>query len=1275
MEMSQTASMHFPLYLPRTLLAWQADPDAGAYTEFDGTLVFSDISGFTALSEQLAKKGRVGAEEITQVLNAAFTELLNVAALDGGDLLKFGGDALLHVFSGDGHAARAARSSFEMRNALDDYQSSNSPTPLSMSVGLASGLVQFFLAGSTNRELVVAGPTASLVAEMEGAADSGQILMAPATAESVDDIAIGDSRRGGFLLVHSPDSAEWDEDEEFGDETTPVDYGSFISARLRKHLTLTFNEGEHRMANVGFVKLTGFDALLAKDGPERAGAELNDTVTAVQEAAERFGVCFLQSDISADGTKLILTSGVPERRDGDMERMLRSVHATLQIASPFPLHIGVATGGVFAGDLGARTRRVYTVMGDTVNLAARLCGAAAPGQALITERLAVEAEFSATALEPIELKGKSQPTTAYLLGDPTAGTTTLSDQLLPLIGRDAEFSQLSALLATATAGRGRVVDVVGRSGVGKTRLLLALANHAHGVPTFVATGEPYEANTAYFVFGQFLRTVLGIDSSPEESGDRLSQVIRERSPDLTPWAPLVARVVGATVPATPEVEALDDGFQESKTAEIVAQLLTALVPGPALAFIDGAQWIDDASRTLLDKLVPTIKAQPWLVVIGRRPDVGWEEFAGSDEDTIELGPLDDAATAALAAAALGEEAVPAPKVDAIVTRSGGNPFFLLELVAAAIRGEQELPTSVEAAVAARIDRLQLKDRRLLGFAAVLGQRFSLDLLADALPEAAAAVDGAEAWERLSEFIAMSVSGEMRFRHPIVRDVAYEGLPFERRRDLHRAIGEALERRARNRPQRFAELLSIHFDQAEDFAKAWNYSVMAAERARRKYANVDAADLYKRALAAEERMEGDATPAEKVAIAEALGDVTEVVGLYGDAEAAYLMALGIIGDAGLDAGRILLKRGTLRERTADYDDGLAILAQVPKALQGAGGDADEILLESIVETAAIRSRQGAMEDTVVLCTDVIERADPALHRQVIAHAYYLIEFAYTRLNHPNRGTVGEKAAEIYRDLGDLVRLGNVLNNLGYDAFYLGKWDQAYDYWTEAKETRDKAGDIVGSALQENNIAEIHTHRGNYLEARRLLEHALRVWRGAGYEIGVAYANANLGLLASRQGQPEEARRHLDEAFGGFTAAGAEAYLPDVRVRYAEFLLAHGDAVEAEAMLAPDIAASTESGDSLALSTLYRLRGIARHQLGDREAARADLELSLDLARKADARYDEVLALDALEYWSVSGGAADSGWGDQARPLIDSLGIGEVSGGARLMGKQEKPDGSD
>ncbi|MBT8211661.1 MAG: DUF2791 family P-loop domain-containing protein, partial [Acidimicrobiia bacterium] len=889
--MTLPTSMQYSLYLPRVLLGWLASGSDQPYLEIDGTLVFSDISGFTALTERLAEKGKEGAEEVTTVLNGAFTELLNASALEGGDLIKFGGDALLLLFSGEGHAARAAVAAFDMRDALEDYQESRSPTPLTMSVGLASGPVQLFIAGDTSREVIVAGPTATTLTEMEGTAESGDILLAPSTAELIDDFALGDEKGGGVLLEDAPDADEPDDDEEFG-EAPDVDLGDYVSSRLRKHLSLGFNEGEHRFANIAFVKVEGFDSYLEANGSNVAQADLDAVVKQVQAAADHYAVTFLQTDISADGVKMMLASGVPERADRDRERMLRTLDRVTSVESPFEIHVGAAHGSVFAGDLGARTRRVYTVMGDTVNLAARLASAAEARQVLVTEEFDDVHIFETTPLEPVDLKGKSKPVIPYLLGGPLeADDAAAQTDLLPLIGRDEELTTLTNLVEEAAEGSGSIVTVVGAAGTGKTRLLQEVRDRAADAQVVVANCEPYESNTAFFALGQLVRNALNVHREDEDPAGRLTEILIGADPELAPWVPLVARVAGISMDPTPEVEALDAKFQETKTAEVIGAAMAATLEGTVIAFIDGAQWIDDASQSLLDHLVPTISAEPWVVVASSR-------VAPEDESaqTLNLEPLDAESSTALAVAALGDQALPAPVIDAIVSRSGGNPFFLLELVGSASEGDGQLPTSVEAAVAARIDHLQVRDRRLLGYAAVLGQQFSLDLMADALPDAS--VDDTDAWQRLAEFLETSLGGKVRFRQPIVRDVAYEGLPFERRRQLHEAIGEALERRARKRPERFAELLSLHFDLAGVFSKAWEYSVMAAERARRKYANVDAAELYRRALDAEDSMEGEAPPTERAQVAEALGDVTEVAGLYGKAEEAFLEAQRIFGEAGV-----------------------------------------------------------------------------------------------------------------------------------------------------------------------------------------------------------------------------------------------------------------------------------------------------------------------------------------------------------------------------------------
>lgn len=129
--------------------------------------VFADVSGFTRLSDELAKQGRIGSEQVTGILNGAFSELLDVALLDGGDLIHFGGDALFLMFHGEDHAARAARSTFDMRQVLDAYQETDSPVPLSMSMGLASGSILLFLGGATTRYLIATGATVDEMLALE----------------------------------------------------------------------------------------------------------------------------------------------------------------------------------------------------------------------------------------------------------------------------------------------------------------------------------------------------------------------------------------------------------------------------------------------------------------------------------------------------------------------------------------------------------------------------------------------------------------------------------------------------------------------------------------------------------------------------------------------------------------------------------------------------------------------------------------------------------------------------------------------------------------------------------------------------------------------------------------------------------------------------------------------------------------------------------------------------------------------------------------------------
>ena len=197
-------------YLPRMLIDWLAEAPGTMLREVDGTIVFVDISGFTKMSERLARNGKVGAEEVTDVIGAVFARLLSVAYGDGGGLIKFGGDALLLLFTGHDHPIKGARAAVGMRKALRDIgaiETTAGKVTLRMSVGVHSGTFHFFLVGESHRELIITGPAATETVSMEGAAVAGEILASQATAEALPPAVLGQAEGRWRPAAEHPDRA------------------------------------------------------------------------------------------------------------------------------------------------------------------------------------------------------------------------------------------------------------------------------------------------------------------------------------------------------------------------------------------------------------------------------------------------------------------------------------------------------------------------------------------------------------------------------------------------------------------------------------------------------------------------------------------------------------------------------------------------------------------------------------------------------------------------------------------------------------------------------------------------------------------------------------------------------------------------------------------------------------------------------------------------------------------------------------------------------------
>lgn len=1251
-------------YLPRLAIQWAAEDPSATTREVDGSLVFVDISGFTKMSERLARHGKVGAEEVTDILGAVFTRLLAVAYAEGAGLLKFGGDALLLWFSGDEHAVRAARSAHGMRATLRSIgalETTAGKVTLRMSIGVNSGRFHFFLVGKSHRELIITGPAATETVRMESAATAGEILLSPTTATLLADRILGEAKGPGRLLRSAPSGLSLEGSAMDLPDTVP-DLLPYIPVGLRESI-LAGTEPEHRSATIAFIHFDGTDALIEGEGPEAAAVALEELVCDVQEAVDTQGVCFLASDADADGGKLILTAGVPRMVGDDEERMLLALRQIVERERRLPIRIGVNRGPVFSGDVGPAYRRTYTVMGDPVNLAARLMAKAAPGHVLATagvlDRSATR--FELAELEPFTVKGKTRPVHAWSVGPRIGRPKHTAAQEYPLLGRDEELDLLTSAQDLARAGRRRTIVITGEAGLGKTRLLDEVLERSPDFEVFGATGESFTSTTPYVAWRDVLREMIGAgwDDPSATVVARLRSLVEAHEPALLPWLPLIATAADAEAEPTPEVAALGPEYRRPRLHQAVIGLLRAIRTTPTLFAFEDAQLMDEASADLLQAIATDERDdRPWLILALRRPEGdGFDPPAGPTVTALDLQPLELDGSRILAVLATDDAPLPEHLLLETIERAGGNPQLLLDLILAARSGEGSLPGSVEAAATVRIDSLTPRDRQLVRRVSVFGLAFHPRFLPDVFDESAPMPDE-RTWERLAEFFEPEGGGYLRFRRAVIRDAAYSGLPFRTRQRLHVAVGSHFEREAAH-PEEIAGLLSLHFSLGADHERAWRYAEVAATHAAGIFANVEAAILYRRALDAA-RASGVVPAAVMAAVAESRADVLYMAGEFRGAAQSLDGARRLVAGDALGEARLLLKRSRIEEKLGRYSQALRWATRARRALERLEGlEAARERAQQSAWYATVLQAQGRSRDAVAWAERAIAEATAAGDLDALARAYNALDWSNLQLGRPT-GDAWPRALAIYEEQGDLAGQARILSNLGMEAFYAGRWDEALGFAERGRDIELRIGNFVGAATDASNIAELRCEQGAYDEAEAQLRDALRVARAAGHRWGVGLATSILALVLARTGRFDDALDLFAQAASELNAIGAteDALLNDARL--AECHVLTGDAAAALRIVADTLReGAAPGGISMAVSQLERIRGYALIQTGSTPEARLAFERSLEAARARDDLLQTALTLVALarlDRWE--GGPVDDEVNAEATTSLERLGIRRV-----------------
>lgn len=1248
------ATQQLDRFVPGHVLA-RLERDDHVVAEVEGTLCFIDISGFTALSERLAARGRVGAEELTEVLGRVFGDMLDLVADRGGTLLKFGGDALLLLFEGSDHAMQAACAAVEMRAALrraTEIPTSVGRVALRMSVGLHSGSVHLFRLSGTHRELIVAGPACTHVNLMEGTADAGEILISSATRRLLPDGAATRAKGDGWLLRWRTSRATACGVPRHFDERVaePQDY---VSTALRTHLQAGESDSEHRLATVLFVKVLGIDDHIADEGAEVTARALQELIANVTSIADTQEVTFLATDVDANAFKIILVAGVPVTSIDEDGKALRAARDIADLATPFALKLGVNRGHVFSGEVGTESRSTYTIMGDTVNLAARLMASAPQGAVYASPEVVNGSTtlFASEPVEPFHVKGKSEPVHALSLGEETGTRTARETQTVPFVGRDRELTALRTAVRAVEDGIGGAFAVTGPTGIGKTRTVSEAVDDAT-VDVIEVRAEPYGAANPYRPFRDPVRSLLGVERSDETTMARqLLATVRRNAPELLPLAPLLGDIAQVDVPSTPESAAIEPRFRQARAVDTFIRLLEVTHPEPLVIVGDDMHWADAATEALIDRLVRGSASHPWLVIQTCRNRIHHEAVT-----TLPLDPFDDERARNLVHAATEAAPLRPDAVDAIVDRSGGNPLFILELVK--IAGDagdvSSLPTSLDGVVGSQIDRLEPLPRRVLGYLSVLGRSFRTSVAREFLRSQGITLDEATR-ERLDDFIDADGSDRLQFRHAMVRDTAYEGLSYRRRRSLHMTAGQMVVDATPGSKDAVADILGLHFFLGGDLERAWVHCRTAGDRNMERYANPEAAQQFERAIEASRGVD-KATDADVRDLWVKLGDVRERLGEFDASLQAYRRASALTeGDPAARAD-VVLKRSRAKERAGRYSAALAEATRARKVAEEAG--LGRIRARALGQAAILRQAQQRPEDAMKAARTAIAAAEAIGDEVGLARAYSVLDYALVMTGDLAGATNSEKSLEIYRRLGMAEDEAKIAPNLGAYEYWRGNWNQALRLYEEGRATLERLGNVVDAAHTAANIGEVLVNQGRFDEAQEPLMTARRTYAASGFGEGLAFVDVLIGRMHGLRGDLDAADSSLRSAIDESRALALDASILEASVHLADAACRAGSPERGLAILAEAEAEAPDAYADYYAPLIARIRGSILDSAGRTDASREVLELGRSVAAERGEPYEEALLILTLARLDAAGVDADEQ--SRAREMLRTLGVRSIPG---------------
>lgn len=1212
-ELLQTLSIYAPPSVARRAFNDPHLQPGGTWRRFHAATAFADISGFTPLAEELASAGVRGAEELTSVLNQVFEALITTVESHGGRVVKFGGDALSLAWPCQPEHLeeavwRAIEAAFDMQAAMARFATVSTRQgqfELKMKIGVSAGeLLEVNAGGVFSRwEYVLAGAPMANMSSAENHAQAGEIVIDAAAWQLVkgQDVSLLEQNPSAFTKeettpIHS---------HLFGQEVAPGFYritdfwggltpqplippdwsqldsaaATNVVATLRSYIPGAIGSllesghydmlAELKPMTICFIGFDGIDYSNEAD----AGPRLSHFMRDAQEVIYYYEGSVNKLAVGDKGSVLLVLFGAPPFFHEDDE--IRAVACTLGLCKVASRHnlkarVGLAAGAVFAGPLGAPQRREYTVIGDTVNLAARLMQKAGDGEVWLDQSVYGRASrfFEFEDLGQTQVKGKSEARHIYHAlreKEQDIEDQSASYLLTELTGRDKELAQVDALADSVWAGRGQVLLLSGEAGVGKSRLAMEIVRRwmdSGGVPH---TGDclSYGRQTPYLPWRGILTSIVGLSTrlSVEQRLRRIENMLRRLPAPAAAgqttiatgnyWLdrlPLLAELMGLEHDETALTRSLSEDLRRDNLfATIRAIALEEARQRPTLILLEDTHWSDELSLELAVYLASSLADYPLFLVLVHRPlgtpvPLPYQRLRGMPYAAqLPVNELDPEASLKLVQNKLGVKDIPSDLADLIRRKGQGNPFFIEELVNSLqgmdvlhvqdgrcrITGnlnQLEMPDTVQKVVLARIDRLPEEEKMTLKVAATIGRTFQRDLLETVHPWIHAESTLEEHLRHLQaeDFTRKEASEndlDFLFKHVITQEVAYETMLYSQRQQLHATIGAAIEARYSSNDNEVIDLLAYHYARSHDKHKALRYLQRAGQKALNGYANEAAISYFSDALA----------------VAKDLDHVKVQYDLLADRERAYNRLGNRLAQREdlSQMKKLALAQNNIRGRIDTGNRRLLLSTNIGEYNQ-AIGIAEEILAlarrtrEPVWEVRTLTNlgitywRQGNYTRARTCMLQALQSEGVHKDDMLKATSLNYLGLIHTQIAEYEQARHDyQQALEIYRAVGDKGGEAGCANNLGLLESSLGRYEQAETYYSQALTTCHTIGDRLREGISLNTLGQVNTILGKLTLAKEQLEQSLTIREAIGDRRGQAFCLHDLGHLYLADNQPQEA----------------------------------------------------------------------------------------------------------------------------------------------------------